>query len=247
MQVVLISRFPVFKIHWRKWQSIKGIFGVIFFLFALFAGKVFLDNCIEEKIFKFSLREVIDCLAHEHPEEATIVGIATSLGCEEIIADFLFLQAIQYFGDWKLKKEEKFKKVFPVLKVMGKLAPHFIPGYSFGALVLDELGYVDEAIEFLNEGIKNNPKAFELYLYRDFTIRLFKTKEYKKAIEGIKAALKIEGYPPILERILAYAYEKDGQIDKAISWWKKIYNSTDDPHIKEICKRHIERLISVIN
>jgi len=224
----------------------SGIF-LVLLVVILFLGKSLLEANLEEERVRSPLRKVVSYLSEKNPEEATMVGVAVALGWEEIAADFLFLQSIQYFGDWKLKKEVKFKKIYPVLRAMGTISPHFVPGYSFGALALDELGYVNEAIDFLNEGIANNPRAFELWLYRDFTIRLFKTKEYKKAIEGIKIALQLEGYPPILERILAYAYEKDGQIQQAILQWQKIYSSTQDPVIKEICQRHIERLTQVKN
>jgi len=59
-------------------------------------------------------------------------------------------------------------------------------GYSFGALIMEETGHVDEAISFLDEGIENNPYAFELRVYKDLIIRLFKTHEYEKAIKGRK-------------------------------------------------------------
>lgn len=224
----------------------SGIF-LVLLIAALFLGKSLLEANLEEERTRPSLRKVVSYLGEENPEEATMVGVAVALGWEEVATDFLFLQSIQYFGDWKLKKEVKFKKLYPLLQAMSAISPHFVPGYSFGALVLEELGYVDEAIDFLSQGIKNNPSAFELWLYRDFTIRLFKTKEYKKAIEGIKLALQLRGYPPILERILAYAYEKDGQIEEAILQWQRIYSSTQDPVVKEICQRHIERLTQVKN
>lgn len=168
--------------------------------------------------------------------------VATGMGLKEVVSDLLFLQIIQYFGDWELKPEEKFKNIYPRLRAISLISPNFVPAYSFGALVLEELGYINEAINLLNKGIADNPRAFELWLYRDFTIYLFRTREYKKAIEGIKTALKIKGHPPVLERILAYAYEKDGQIEKAIRQWQKVYLSTKDPKIKQICTRHIERL-----
>lgn len=215
---------------------------LIMSLISLFVGKYFLEHSLEEKKPHLPLRKMISSLSEENPEEATVLVTALSLGFKEVVADFLFLQSIQYFGDWELGEEAKFKKIYPVIQAMVSIAPHFVPGYSFGALALDEIGHVNEAIEILNKGIKNNPRAFELWLYRDFTIRLFKTHEYKKAIEGIKLALKQEGYPPILERILAYAYEKDGQTDKALMQWKKILKSTRDLKIKEICQRHIKRL-----
>jgi len=228
----------------RRGMFRKKVFLLVIILILLFLGKFILELHIGAKrdLLSIPLREVVSILSEESTEQASFVAAAVEFGFKEVASDILFLQTIQYFGDWNLKREEKLKKVFPLFQAMSFISPHFVPAYSFGALVLQELGHVNEAIDLLNRGVAKNPRAFELWLYRDFTIRLFRTKEYKKAIEGIKTALKIEGYPPILERILAYAYEKDGQIEKAIWQWQKIYDSTDDLKIKEICMRHIKRL-----
>ncbi|MBE0477723.1 tetratricopeptide repeat protein [Candidatus Aerophobetes bacterium] len=191
---------------------------------------------------QFPTRQLTASLAESSPGKATFATTAVLFGFKEVASDILFLQIIQQYGDWKLKPEEKFKSIYPLIQVVSFMSPHFVPLYSFGALVLKELGYVDEAIDLLNKGIAENPRAFELWLYRDFIIRLFKTKEYKKAIEGIQAALQMEGHPPILQRILAYAYEKDGQIEEAILQWQKVYYSTKDDGVKQICIRHIQRL-----
>lgn len=129
---------------------------------------------------------------------------------------------------------------------MGAASPHFVAGYSFGALVMEETGYINEAIAFLDEGIENNPYAFQLRLYRDFIIRLFRTNEYKRAIEGIKQAIGLEGYPPILERILAFAYEKDGQWKESILQWKNVLVTSDIPEIKGIARKNMERIIKMM-
>ncbi len=223
----------------KKWQV--GLFFLL--LLGLFSLKIGLETKIEKwKITGEPFGEVVGYLSKGYPEEAALAGIAIGLGFKEVLSDFLFLQSIQYFGEWGTK-EEKFLKAYPVLKAMGKLSPHFVPGYSFGALAMSELGHLDEAIDFLNEGIANNPYAFELWLYRDFMIRLFRTYEFKKAIEGLKKAIQLKGHPPILERILAFAYEKNGEIRLAILQWEKVKESTQDPHIEEICERNIKRLL----
>ena len=191
-------------------------------------------------------REVIYWLAESHPKEALLGGLIAGLGFKEILSDFFFLQSIQYFGSWMESKEEKYKMTYPLLKAMGKLSPHFVPGYSFASLIMEETGHIDEAIEFLDEGIKNNPYAFELWIYRDFMIRLFKTHEYSKAIQGIKKAIQLKGHPPILERILAYAYEKNGQINEAILQWRSIYLKEKNPRIRKIAHKNIERLLKIL-
>jgi len=222
--------------------SIKKEYLLVVLLISLFFAKYLLEFNIKKDVPQSSLRQVTSYLSENDPEQAIFVALAVTFGFKEVASDFLFIQAIQHFGDWKQKPEKRFEKIYPLLQTISYTSVHFVPAYSFGALVLVELGYPDEAIKLLNTGIANNPRAFELWLYRDFTIRLFRNKEYKKAIEGMETALKIKDYPPALERILAYAYEKDGQIGKAIGQWQRVYNSTEDPAIKEICLRHIKNL-----
>ena len=226
-----------------KLARFKGYF-LITVLFFLFLGKHFIEVDLKKYSppLRGSARKVVNFLAEESPKQALLSGVGVVFGLKEVVSDFLFLQVIQIFGEWSMTREERFRKVYPLIQTLAVLSPHFVPTYSFGALVLEELGYVDKALELLDKGITENPYAFELWLYRDFSIYLFKLKEYKKAIRGIKRALELEGHPPVLERILAYAYEKDGQIESAILQWERVYMSTSDARIKEICKKHIERL-----
>lgn len=188
--------------------------------------------------------EVIRYLGESHPKEAISGGVIAGLGFKEALSDLFFLQVIQHFGGRGRTKEERYKRSYPLLRAMGKLSPHFVAGYSFGALVMEDAGYVNEAISFLDEGIRNNPYAFELRLYRDFMLRLFKTYEYEKAIEGIKQAIALEDYPPILERILAFAYEKNGQLKKSILQWRYVLltQGEDNPGIRETCQKNIKRI-----
>ena len=213
----------------------------------LFSGKVQLERYISARAMEeVSPRKVVYWLAQSRSEEAVLGGLMAGLGFREVLSDFFFLQSIQYFGDWTETKENKFRKAYPVLRAMGVLSPHFVPGYSFGALIMEETGHVDEAISFLDEGIKNNPYAFELRIYRDFMIRLFKTHEYEKAIKGIKEAIQLEDHPPILERILAFAYEKNRQIKESILQWKNVFLASESERIRKIADRNMKRLLTIL-
>lgn len=219
----------------------------VILIIVIFLLKIGIEkNINSKKIKKFPVKEVVSWLAEYHPQEAFTGGILTTLGYKELLVDFFFLQSIQYFGDWQEKREVKFQKTYPLFKVMGLLDPHFVEGYSFGALVMEEIGHINEAVILLNDGIKNNPYAFKLWIYRDFMIRLFRTHEYRKAIEGIKQAIQLKGHPPILERILAFAYEKDGQIKEAILQWQKVFLKGGDSHTKEIAFSHIKKLLKIL-
>jgi len=224
-----------------KWTTVLFIGAIVFLLLA----KVTLEKKMELAEIP-ATGKIVYWLAESHPEEAVLAGAAVSLGFKEVISDLFFLQSIQYFGTLTESKESRFKKTYPILRAMGTVSPHFIAGYSFGALVMEETGYINEAIAFLDEGIKNNPYAFELWLYRDFIIRLFKTQEYKRAIEGLKQAIRLEGHPPILERILAFAYEKDGQLKRSILQWRGVFIKTSSSEIREIARRNIERILKLL-
>ncbi len=212
----------------------------------LLLSKVGLERKMESPQTNVSAREVISWLAETHPEEAFLGGLAVSLGFKEIVTDFLFLQVIQYFGDWKETREVRFHRTYPMLWTIAKISPHFIDGYALGSLVMEDTGHTNEAILYLDEGIKNNPSCFQLIIYRDFMLRLLKTAEYEKAIEGIKKVISLPGHPPILERILAFAYEKNGQRKASLLQWKKVFLSTTDPHIEKICQNNMKRLLDIL-
>jgi len=225
----------------EKWTSLI----LILLLFFLFLSKVKLETHMNsENPISYS-KEVIRYLVESYSKEAILGGLIAGLGFKEVLSDFFFLQSIQYFGSWGKTNEERYKKSYPMLRAMGALSPHFVAGYSFGALVMEDTGYVNEAISFLDEGISNNPYAFELRLYRDFMLRLFKTHEYEKAIEGIKQAIALKSHPPILERVLAFAYEKNGQLRKSIIQWKSVFlvQGENNPGIREICRKNIKRIL----
>ena len=76
-------------------------------------------------------------------------------------------------------------------------------------------------------------------------LRLFKTHEYEKAIEGIKQAIALKSHPPILERVLAFAYEKNGQLKESILQWKSVLltQGEDNPNIRGICQKNIKRIL----
>jgi len=104
--------------------------------------------------------KIVYWLADSHPEGVVLVAVATSLGFKEVLSDLFFLRSIQYFGNLAQSKESRFKKTYPLFRAIAAASPHFIPGYSFGALVIEETGYVNEAIAFLGGLLRETSKGF---------------------------------------------------------------------------------------
>ncbi|MBI5526677.1 MAG: hypothetical protein HY897_10125 [Deltaproteobacteria bacterium] len=81
-----------------------------------------------------------------------------SLGQDELIADYYWLKAIQYFGDQENATPERLKYLHPLIDLVTDLAPEFEYAYRFGATTLvlrDTNGDLASAI--LKKGIVNFP------------------------------------------------------------------------------------------
>lgn len=55
------------------------------------------------------------------------------------------------------------KEVLPWFRVMTMSDPHYVRGYAVGGWWLKSIN-INEAMEFLEEGMRNNPEAFQIYV-----------------------------------------------------------------------------------
>ena len=110
------------------------------------------------------------------------------------------------------------------------LDPHQIDVYSVGAWHLAynftdsqsraDRRYLLPAIKFLEEGVQNNPNLWDLYFEEGFTMYYWKKSDYAKSVYWLNEATKRNPAYYVYTQ-LSHAYERNGQIDKAIEQWKK--------------------------
>ncbi len=107
-----------------------------------------------------------------------LIGQA-SCGFSNLVADLLWLRAIQYYG--KHKQEDMiFDQTGHVFDVLTDLDPLFVEAYRFGALVLvGEADARQEGYALLRKGIRNNPTDGSLYF--DLGFHHFLAEEYGAA------------------------------------------------------------------
>ena len=88
------------------------------------------------------------------------------------------------------------EQILPILRLITWLDNHFIKAYDFGGYFLAiTLNQPQEGIDFLEEGIMNNPKSYDLYQGLAY-IYFHKMKNYTMAINYAKKALdNITHYP----------------------------------------------------
>lgn len=110
-----------------------------------------------------------------------------------VFANLLWIKVDQYHheyiehgGDWARNTD-----LLPLLRTITWLDPHFVQAYQVAGFMLSgSLQRYEHAQELLAEGIRNNPKSFELYEEMGMAI-IRSRKDYRKAYQYLKMALQL--------------------------------------------------------
>ncbi|MCC6443747.1 MAG: hypothetical protein IT210_09870 [Armatimonadetes bacterium] len=146
-------------------------------------------------------------------------------GFREVVAGLLWVKTDDYFH------EGKYSAMVPLCYIIVFLDPHQIDVFSTGAWhfaynftdknELSDRRFIPTAVSFLERGVTANPKVYDLYAELGW-MYLDKIKNYQKAVEWFEKARQIPDHPAHVDRNLAHAYEKAGNVDKAVEVWKEV-------------------------
>lgn len=164
-----------------------------------------------------------------------------SLGYKQLVADFVWLSAVQYFGDYS-KGNHDLVYFRGLIDIVTSLDPHFIFAYIFGALVVaEDIGAFSEGIDILKTGMIHNPSSWELPFEIGF-LNYIDRKNNQIAANYFDLASRMPGSPPRASRFAAFVYSKAGHEKTAIRMWEEIRNNSDEPFMRELAQRYIEKL-----
>ena len=147
-------------------------------------------------------------------------------GFDNVVADLLWLRAIQYYGRHR-QTDLVFDKAGHVFTALTNLDPHFIEAFRFGALVLiDDAGEEEQGYELLRRGIRENPDHGGLYF--DLGFHCYMNERYDRAAVYFKTASRKEDAPEKAARFAAFAQNRQGNLDVAEELWSEIYEGTEN-------------------
>lgn len=164
-----------------------------------------------------------------------------ALGAEGLLADWYWIQSLQYLGD-KINKSASDsinvedlrslnpRLLFPYLDNATDLDPHFMAAYSFGAIVLPAID-PQKAIQLTEKGIANNPTQWRLYQYLGYIH--WRLKDYKKAADVYERGSHIEGAPPFMKIMAAAMQTRGGSRDTARSIYQQMLEQSQDQQTKD--------------
>lgn len=122
-------------------------------------------------------------------------------------------------------------KVLPIYRTITFLQPHFIKAWSVAGWHMayniyheareeDKPKWLEAGLDFLKEGIINNPDRYELYFETGWTY-FHKAQNHDEAIKYFRRAIRFQ-HPDYIDRMIAHAFFKKGDIKGAYEEWKRI-------------------------
>ena len=164
-----------------------------------------------------------------------------SLGYREIVADAVWLSAVQYYGDFR-KGNHDLKYFRGLIDITTTLDPHFIFAYLFGALVMSEdTGAFDEGMDILKQGIARNPNSWQLPFEIGF-LNLVNRRDARMAARYFELASRMPGAPEYTERFAAFVYSRAGDTASSIRLWEEYMEHAENPYLRELAERYIAKL-----
>ena len=164
-----------------------------------------------------------------------------SLGYRQLAADFVWLSATQYYGEYRLGKHD-LAYFEGLVDIVTTLDPHFIFAYIFSALVVSsDMGAFDDGVEILRRGMQHNPTEWKLPFEIGF-LYYVGSGNPDLAARYFELAARLPGSPEITRRFAAFVYSKAGHQDNSIRMWQEMLENSEEPYMRELAERYLEKL-----
>jgi hypothetical protein len=171
-----------------------------------------------------------------------------SLEYAPLMAAIYWTRAVQYFGEKHVLKDQNLELLWPLLDISTTLDPQLLPAYRTGSTFLSDspprgAGEPDLAVKLLDRGIKTNPDQWRLY--QDLgNVYYFDKKDYVKASEAFAAGSNFPGAYIWMKAMAAKIAAEGESLETSYFLWQQIYNTTNDPQLKNNAASHL-RLLKV--
>ncbi|MBS1790751.1 MAG: hypothetical protein JST85_23750 [Acidobacteria bacterium] len=170
-----------------------------------------------------------------------------SLGFTGLMADAYWINTTLYFGE-KFRQQREANGLFdtrqldllkPMLELVTELDPRHVAAYRFGGFFLladDQTA----AINFLQQGIRNNPNEWRLY--QDLGFALWRLGKFREAAEAYSNGARLHGAPQWMQPMAATMLAKGGDHETARQLFQRLYEETNDGFVRQVCEEQLQLL-----
>jgi len=182
----------------------------------------------------------IDDIRKTQEIKKVVIGIP-SFGFDTILADILWVKAIQYLGGIPKITEVEGAVIYKMFDRITDLDPQFTEAYKLGGLTLS-VEDSEKAITLLEKGIINNKNIEWTVPYYASISAFFHLKDYKKAMRFLEIAVEAPDHPPHIDRLLATANNLAGYKEVSLDMWQDIYENAARNYEKDLAYKNLVRL-----
>jgi tetratricopeptide (TPR) repeat protein len=173
--------------------------------------------------------------------QAQVLRVA-SLGYQGVVADFLWIQAIQAMGE-KKTTEEAGRWIYRVLDILTTLDPKFVRAYEAGGLALCTLVVLpEESNALLEKGMKYNPDVWQLPFYLGINY-YFELGDDAKAAEYVARAARLPTAPAYLSGLAARLYVSAKAPQNAVELIASLYEQAADGEVRHVLEQRLKEAI----
>lgn len=165
------------------------------------------------------------------------------LGYDQIVADLLWLKAVQHFSG-RRQTAEHYVWAYHATDVVTDLDPTFTFAYRAAGTILGVwANRVEESIAILRKGVAHNPDAWELHFVLGYDY-FYELCDRATAAEYLRAASVLPGAPDYLPRLAARMTVDAGNPDTALEFLGRLYAQTQDPAMRESLAQRIKEVVA---
>jgi len=167
---------------------------------------------------------------------------AASLGHASLLADLVYIWAIQYYSDYE--REDRYRYVEHVFgDVITRLDPHYVDAYWLGAVILSvEANDLQGALRLLDKGMQANPDNWILPYLAGW--ECYHARDMRRAAEYFSRATAVSGAPPAVRRMQAGALSRAGDLRDAIALWQAVRDDPASDEASRTIARHQLRTLA---
>jgi hypothetical protein len=220
---------------------LKKIFPILPFvlLFPLLLLPAFLQFKI---VSTFTPAQLVD-EARYLPSGNFLKGAA--LCYDEILADFLWIKAIAYFGE-HFDTDKDYTWLAHILDITTTLDPAYEEVYELGGIILaNELNDIDSSLKILQKGMDNVPQHHPRYWYLPFFTAfnyMYFKHDYLTAARYLEQAASFPQRPAYLPLLVARLYANTDDPRMATLFLEEMLAQTDSPEMQASLQKRIKEV-----
>lgn len=193
------------------------------------------------------MKRLLDRLPRESVPGSSIIYIPSgrhlktfSFGFSSLLADAVYLWAIQYFSDQRIR--DRFEYLDHVFGIIAELDPAYIDPYMTGAIFAAyDARDLETGFKILERGLEKNPGEW-IFPFQAGHYAQMLARDFTRARAYFARAMEIPGAPAFTRRLYANAFYELDDFRAALTHWLEIYKQAEaagDDRVLQIASNHI--------